>query len=487
MKIRFKHSISIVSMLLLFSCYKADKDTDVFDEPLEVRVQQTLQKYRNALTSSEFGWVLNYQSKPEFGAFKLLLKFNSDQTLEITSDFLSGSLDLPTTWRVSKTQIPELVIESFTVFHHLFEADNFINQAEFEFFFEKIEENNIELKSKTDTEQPTILKLRKATEEDKERIITIRNNDTFIENNYPESTCFRLIQTKNEDGEIVFEGNFFGNNNNRTAAICSSKDNEPISKQFVLQPTTDGFKVLNPFEINGVSFKDFKYDSQQKLLVSTNNGYTTTIYYSDLPSKFCVGDNSQNNVFQENFTTHIPTTWDIVNASSPVGTTDFQWVDSFGGIIGSYYSSSDNSQGSKISNWIISPPVNIINGDLIKFWVYGYTQTQYVDRLEVRIAVKNDNNSFVLPKKNNPDDIGDFSTVVLDINPEEKRNVFPTYWEEMTIKLEGFSEEKTNVRIAFRHLISDSYTNGNGIFIDNLRLLSISCEDQNDKKKNNEL
>ena len=179
--------------------------------------------------------------------------------------------------------------------------------------------------------------------------------------------------------------------------------------------------------------------------------------------------------FQEHFTTSIPGTWSTINASHPIGTTNFAWVNNFGGVTQSDFDAADGSAGSKISNWLISPEVTLKNGDEIKFWYYVYDQT-WADRFQVRIS--QEGSSSVLPIVGQPNTEGDFTILLQDLNPNEQNSFLEAgRWREITIQISELSSENQSCKIAFRHLISDAGVNGNTILIDNVRVFTKSnCE-----------
>lgn len=459
---------------LMLGCNDAKEDDDVFETPIEQRLGEQLKFYLDALQSSPEGWRLDYQPNPDAFVSRFHLTFHEDLSADIVSDIGGGAFDLPTTYRVSKTHIPELVIESYSAFHFLFEVNGFSNNAEFQFNFVSVKDDEIVLVSKTDSENDTrtVLTLTRATSSDKQTVISFRENLGALGDQFNSPNCFRNIQVRDAGDNILLDGAFEGDSGLRTGEICYLDAlGQENSIQLSFEPTAQGVVALNPFEIAGKEIRNFVYNPEENTLISTDGGLQTTIAYSNSPS-----DNACSSlavVHSEQFTTEIPRTWDIVNASVPIGTDVFSWENNFGGATISTFRASTAAAGSQISNWLVSPVWEISNGDFIEFWTMAWPQSSFADRLEVRLSTAGEDT--MLPQIGDAQDVGDFTTVLLDINPLEQTNVYPIVWTRMTIEIEGLSGS-TACRVAFRHRVSDGFVNGNGVRVDAVEHFGMTCE-----------
>ena len=106
------------------------------------------------------------------------------------------------------------------------------------------------------------------------------------------------------------------------------------------------------------------------------------------------------------------------------------------------------------SAWLISPLRAMKNGDKIIF--YTKTRGSYVDRMQIRANLKN-GSTFVGP---GPDDAGDFTTQLLDINSGMTLAGYPRNWTKYTLTLSGISGT-VNGRFAFRYYVPNSGPQGN--------------------------
>ncbi|HOZ77609.1 MAG TPA: choice-of-anchor J domain-containing protein [Ferruginibacter sp.] len=190
--------------------------------------------------------------------------------------------------------------------------------------------------------------------------------------------------------------------------------------------------------------------------------------------------------------------WVVANNSKPIGTAG--WVDGFyylsqnhmyDGKIGpsnpynfegfeGYVSESGNEFAmatansghgrATISNWLISPVVEVKNGDIITF----YTRTASnpadgADRLQVRINTVNSSADVGREATS----VGNFSEVLLDLNPGyalEGDDSYPGDWTPYEVVVSGMpGSTAKKSRIAFRYFVEDGGPQGSnsiGIGID---------------------
>ena len=123
-----------------------------------------------------------------------------------------------------------------------------------------------------------------------------------------------------------------------------------------------------------------------------------------------------------------------------------------------------------LSSWMITPSVEIKNGDKISFYTRTYTGSQYPDRLQVRIN-PTDNAADVGFSASS---IGKFTTLLADINPNLTLTGYPQTWTKYEYTISGLSASLKS-RIAFRYYVPNGGPNGansNAIGIDQLKFES---------------
>jgi len=169
----------------------------------------------------------------------------------------------------------------------------------------------------------------------------------------------------------------------------------------------------------------------------------------------------------------LPDDWTIINHSQPLGSTSwFQGsatvFNAHSGAPTSYAGSNyNNTTGTgDISDWYITPVVNIQNGSTVSFWTRVPTQatTEYPDRLELRMSTNGTSTNVGTLAS----DVGDFTVLLLSVNPTLTTGVYPQTWTKFSATVSGLSGPTTG-RIAFRYWVlkgGPSGDNSNFIGVD---------------------
>ncbi|WP_066318161.1 DUF4302 domain-containing protein [Aquimarina aggregata] len=267
------------------ACSSDNEVAPLFDGDIDSRVNERLQSYTNTLVSSEFGWKADYRPQDDSGVYNFYLKFNADNTVEIVSDFNNGTDDLPTTYRIGKSQFPELVFENFSTFHRLFELEGFRLGAEFEFLFEEVTSDMVTFKSKTDAgDNKSTLTLVKATAADKEAVENLQGLDTRIEDGHMTTLPFRGITVANTAAEIVFSGSLAYDDLERVATVISEgDDSSEVVTEIPIEVTEGGLNFVEPVTLAGTAFQEFTYDVTNNNFTSVVDGNTAVIAHASLP------------------------------------------------------------------------------------------------------------------------------------------------------------------------------------------------------------
>jgi len=164
--------------------------------------------------------------------------------------------------------------------------------------------------------------------------------------------------------------------------------------------------------------------------------------------------------------------WFAQNNSTTVGTTTwFQGnstvFPSHTGAPTSYIGANFNSTtgAGTISTWLLTPAVTLQNGAQMTFWTRTTTANPFPDRLQVRMST----NGASTNVGTGPTGTGDFTTLLLDINPTyQTGGVYPEVWTLQTVTVSGVPSP-TLGRFAFRYFVENggpSGANSNYIGID---------------------
>jgi len=171
--------------------------------------------------------------------------------------------------------------------------------------------------------------------------------------------------------------------------------------------------------------------------------------------------------------------WSFQNNSSPLGSTGwFPGNDTVfpahAGAPTAYIGANFNntSGAGAISNWMLTPEISLANGDTISFWTRTATGSIWADRLQVRLSTAGSSTNV----GSSATDVGDFTTLLLDINPTLVAAGYPQVWTQYTATLSGIPGGATG-RVAFRYFVTNggpSGANSNYIGIDTLEYVSSS-------------
>jgi hypothetical protein len=124
-----------------------------------------------------------------------------------------------------------------------------------------------------------------------------------------------------------------------------------------------------------------------------------------------------------------------------------------------YSAVSGSDSSTYVSAWMITPVLSVKNGDVVSFYSRGDQGTAYTDRLQVLM-----NHSASATVGDSAYSVGEFTTVLFDINPGQTPGGYPQAWTKYEFTFTGFAE-KTDRRIAFRHYVEKAI-NARGVGVD---------------------
>lgn len=140
---------ALIPLIGLLSC----NDESLNIPSVEERKATATQELIDELTGESNGWRLDYKPTPSAGTFLILLDFNEEGEVRIQSDVTAESgryLDQTITYRIDHDLATELILETYGVFHYLFELNQNSFGAEFEFLYQGTSGDNLVFRSKSD-------------------------------------------------------------------------------------------------------------------------------------------------------------------------------------------------------------------------------------------------------------------------------------------------------------------------------------------------
>lgn len=162
--------------------------------------------------------------------------------------------------------------------------------------------------------------------------------------------------------------------------------------------------------------------------------------------------------------------WVLKNNSNPVGSTGwFQGepaaFSAQSGPADSYIAANFNNSASDgtISNWLITPVLTLSNGGMFSFFTRTVDEVAFPDRLELRLSTAGTSSDVGTTETSE----GNFTKLLLSVNPDLKIDGYPSAWTEYSVTLSGL-QAPTDGRFAFRYFVSDLSRNADYIGIDNV-------------------
>ncbi len=133
------------------------------------------------------------------------------------------------------------------------------------------------------------------------------------------------------------------------------------------------------------------------------------------------------------------------------------------------------SGNNTISSWLLTPNRTFKNGDVITFYTRKPipAPTDYPDRLQVRMSTNGASTNVGTGAAG----IGDFTTMLLEINASQAVGGYPTAWTQYTITISGLPAP-TSGRVAFRYYVTGGGPTGSNsdfIGIDNFVYTPYTC------------
>lgn len=126
-----------------------------------------------------------------------------------------------------------------------------------------------------------------------------------------------------------------------------------------------------------------------------------------------------------------------------------------------------------INCWLISPALNMRNGDRFSFWTKTSSPVSFPDRMQVWMNMTNDG----LNVGSGPSNTGDFTKMLVDINPTQTASGYPTTWTKYEFTISGLpANTYKKLRIGFRYYVEEggpSGNNSNEIGIDDFEFVSV--------------
>lgn len=265
--------------IILASCEKDNSVDPIFEGSINERATQLKTEYINILSAPENGWIGYYSPNSEMGTYALLLNFDANGNVQMRSDFNLGANDATITYRIDKTLKMELVFETHSVLHQIYEMEQNSIGGEYVFNIVAASENEVVLSSKTDSgydgDEITELRLVRAQSSD----LNLAPYYTSYTNLIGEGvkSVFRNI---NVNGAGVASIDINGDKRNAEVSYLEGGELKTVIVPIKLTP--NGFEFFTPLTIGGVTFSEFIYQESSDSFLDAAN--SAEVLYADEPA-----------------------------------------------------------------------------------------------------------------------------------------------------------------------------------------------------------
>lgn len=287
-KIIYKLPIVVLLLIGFLSSCTDNESEYLFDGSVNQRFEKIKKETIDVLTKAEDGWIGYYSPNDKVGGFALLFKFDKNGNVAIKSDYNKGGNDNTITYRIDKTLKVELVFESHSVLHQIYETNRNGVNGEYVFNILDVKDDKVLLESTTDFGYGgsgiTQLTLTKATK-DQWDLTPVYENTPKIADGYNTDKFFRGLFVEGTDVKESFSYLAGYNNNviNRYATLKKLTKEGVKSTIAPLAITNKGFTFIKPYNVNGKDVQNFIYNEAKNEFVSKDGGQTTVVKYSDTP------------------------------------------------------------------------------------------------------------------------------------------------------------------------------------------------------------
>lgn len=263
---------------ILFGCNEGENPNQI-PEDLP-RLDELKENYKSILVSSENGWKARYQPSDNSGVYTILMKFKDDGFVDIESD-LNGYLTATqkTLYDVKGATFPELVFETFCVWHQIYE----VADGEFQFRVLEIDENAVKLGTASSGEENLLVTFARASSEDYQNIEGKQEINNILFNYYDNSDeYFKVIEFNNQNIKGLVDFDF-----DTHQFYISYTDNNGNAQNNVANYSYDenGIEFVSQLTINGVDIDrfDVTLNSDSTISLSNNEFDNGSLISTNLP------------------------------------------------------------------------------------------------------------------------------------------------------------------------------------------------------------
>lgn len=244
---------------------------DIFDTSSANRAAETMEANREVLLSAPNGWRLTMKADPDdefgIGAYNILLKFNADNTVNVSTDMAEADSVITSHFKLYQSQGINLSFDEHNAFIHYFSdpvnPDGFGQagkglKGDFEFIILKATKDEVILKGKKSSVKMKMVPVQAGN--------TWKDEIEYIKTVESEMCEFNTYNIELSDTTVRVS---------RTYRSYTYYDKEGNKFIFPFNVTKSGIEFLEPAEIKGHKITGFEYDANSGTYTALGDKSTT--------------------------------------------------------------------------------------------------------------------------------------------------------------------------------------------------------------------
>lgn len=269
------YSLLACVCLLMHSCLFSEED--VFDNSSAQRAMASVEDCQKTLQSAPNGWLLEYYTgeQARFGGYSLIARFDGEK-VEMVSELATANYNVgevcTSLYKVDAFQGTELSFDSYNELIHMFcEPKSFRDpgyEGDYEFIFRSVSKDKIILTGK-------------------------KHGVTLTMTAMPEDVSWQsyldgLTRVKDTAPYLSYKLKIGGTEITKMVrsqhALTTTTTDDKGQKTTTYYPfiyTSEGMRMLEPMEVNGVVMSEFRWDDEQRSFICIDEGVDAAVeFYS---------------------------------------------------------------------------------------------------------------------------------------------------------------------------------------------------------------
>ncbi|WP_109436934.1 MULTISPECIES: DUF4302 domain-containing protein [Aquimarina] len=285
MTIKALKKIWFLSLLLVFFSCSDDDNEELFNEAPSTRIDQRISELQNLLLASPDGYRAIYFTKnDEYGGFTFYMKFNSDGTVEMTSDVDSETAITTSRYEVKMGTTTELLFSTRNHIHKVSDSNipgligsGYEGNSNFQYI--SSENGNITF---IEPRNEAVIIFEPVTAGDWANVDTsLARRSSLLPT--ATSSVFQGLTIEDASGNKTVYTLDYDSLRLFINSANQAEDGTVTEISYGIAYTTDGLVASPPIEIDGTSYETFVFNETSMSYISTVGGNTATIGFLEEP------------------------------------------------------------------------------------------------------------------------------------------------------------------------------------------------------------